>query len=885
MLKTNQEFKEHSCAKNFLLSSVFWLILFTTFGFIVAVKFFAPEFLGQTSVLTFGRVRPMHVNGVTLGFLSTGLIGAAYYIIPRLSGTKLYSEKLGNLTFVLWNLAIASGTILLALGYTQAREYAEYIWIIDVAIVITLLLIGYNIFKTILNRTERKLYGSTWYIMGTFLTFPIVYFIGNVMWRPDTGSLQGAADAVFNWFYGHNVLGLWFTTLGIAVWYYLVPVIIKRPLYSHLLSMIGFFSIVFVYTGVGGHHLLQAPIPEWLKTVAVVNSGLMMIPVLAFITNIGLTMRGSWHRFVESVPLRFILIGAFFYFMVSAQGTFQALRDTNAYLHFGQWPVGHAHLALLGSFGFLVMGTVYFIVPRVTGKKIYSERLASYHFWFTMIGFILFFSSMIIMGLVQNSGWMQNITVATVLLQLKPFFIVRALSGGIIIIGQYIFFYNILRTLRTNSPQTPSESREAPLQTARTEKKVQKYRESVPLFAIGGLGLFLMMVFIVVVLPYLLMNYAPTAAAHTYSEDQARGRELYKSNGCLYCHSQFVRPQDWGIGRISMSGDYYYDRPHLLGTERTGPDLAQIGGARPPLWDIMHHHNPRSTSPGSIMPNFSYLPEQDIHDLNAYIEGLGGGNLEVQNFQPLVPELYAGRENPYMNVILDANTSDQNRSAYADLVTEGKILFVQRCLPCHGASGIGQGPYARHVNQHPANLNDRISNFPGDDYHFWRVMEGVPGTAMPPWRLSLTEDTVWKIVSYERTFVDGVVRVVPGDFSDSEAEDFAKKGIKSPVLKDDINFTTGGKLYNLYCAQCHGVDGQGDGLASAYIKPEPANFTETSNDFTMEGQWFWKVSEGVETTNMPPWKYVLPENDRWKVIYYVQKNFSAPGVFEDKWRS
>ncbi|HIH43811.1 MAG TPA: cytochrome-c oxidase [Candidatus Methanoperedenaceae archaeon] len=421
--------KEHSSAKLFIYSSIFWLVIFTTFGFIVAVKFFAPEFLGDTSFLTFGRVRPMHVNGVTFGFLSTGLIGISYYIIPRLCGNKLYSETLGKITAVLWNLAIASGTVLLALGYTQAREYAEYIWVIDVAILLTLLLIGYNIFQTIARRTERKLYTSVWYIMGTFLTFPLVYFVGNVMWHPETGSLQGAVDAVFNWFYGHNVLGLWFTTLGIAAWYYFIPIIIRRPLYSHLLSIIGFFSIVFVYTGVGGHHLLQAPIPEWLKTVAVVNSGLMMIPVLAFITNVGLTMRGSWNSIVEKVPLRFMFIGAFFYFLVSAQGTFQALRETNMFLHFGQWPVGHAHLALLGCFGFLVMGAIYYLIPRITGKEIYSQRLMNYHFWFTILGFILFFASMTNMGLIQSSAWSRNIGVAILLLQLKPFFIVRALGG------------------------------------------------------------------------------------------------------------------------------------------------------------------------------------------------------------------------------------------------------------------------------------------------------------------------------------------------------------------------------------------------------------------------------------------------------------------------
>jgi cytochrome c oxidase cbb3-type subunit I/II len=219
-------------------------------------------------------------------------------------------------------------------------------------------------------------------------------------------------------------------------------------------------------------------------------------------------MRGSWKHFTESIPLRFILIGWFFYLLVSVQGTFQAMRETNMYLHFSQWPVGHAHLALLGSFGLLVFGTVYFLIPRVTGKEIYSTRLMSYHFWLTILGFILFFSSMTIMGLVQNAGWIKNITVAIVLLQLKPFFIVRAIGGGTIILGQYVFFYNIWKTLRNKSAPAPAPE---PHETiAPRTRDAQKYRESVPLFAIGGLGLFLSMVFIVVILPHLLMQYEPT---------------------------------------------------------------------------------------------------------------------------------------------------------------------------------------------------------------------------------------------------------------------------------------------------------------------------------------------------------------------------------------
>ncbi|MCX9014264.1 MAG: cbb3-type cytochrome c oxidase subunit I [Candidatus Methanoperedens sp.] len=877
------EWKEHSTSKNFLVSSVLWLVLFTTFGFILAIKFFAPEFLGNASFLTFGRVRPMHVNGVAFGFLSTGLLGAVHYIIPRISGTKLFNEKLGNLTVLLWDIVVIAGTVLLAFGYTQGREYAEYIWVIDVGILLTLLMIGYNLFKTILSRTERKLYVSSWYVMGTFLWFPIVYFIGNVMWHPDTGSLNGTVDAVFNWFYGHNVLGLWFTTLGIASWYYIIPVIIRRPLYSHLLSLIGFFSIAFVYTGVGGHHLLQAPIPEWLKTIAVVSSGLMMVPVLAFITNIGLTMRGSWNHFISNIPLRFILIGWFLYFLTSVQGTFQAMRGTNMFLHFSQWTVGHAHLALLGSFGLLVMGTIYFMIPRVTGKEIYSARLMSYHFWFTVLGFILFFASMTIMGLVQNSAWMQNITVAITLLQLKPFFIARAIGGGTIIVGQYIFFYNMWKTLR-NSSLYHHEVQPVTSRIKKSHGKISKYKESVPLFAIGGIGLFFSMLFLVIVLPHLLMQYEPTDGIHPYSEEQAQGREIYRTMGCMYCHSQFVREQDWGIGKTSMPGDYYYDMPHFLGTERTGPDLAQIGGMRPPEWNIQHHKNPRSVSPGSIMPPFGFLSEQEFHDLEAYVNTLGGSNLETQDFQPRVPQIYAGKENPYMKTIMMANSSNESGNEYAALVKEGKVLFIQRCLSCHGGSGNGQGPYARHVNTHPANLHERISNFPSEDYHFWRVMEGVPGTAMPPWKLSLTEDAVWKINSYEMTFVNGVERVVPGEVSDNEANEFGKKGIISPIIQDEINFTEGKKIYELYCAQCHGVEGQGSGPASVYINPEPANFTETNDDFTMQGQWFWKVSEGVETTNMPPWKYVLSGEEQWKAIYYAQKQFSEPGVFEEKWR-
>ena len=232
--------------------------------------------------------------------------------------------------------------------------------------------------------------------------------------------------------YGHNVLGLWFTTLGIGAWYYFIPKLIKRPLYSHLLSIIGFFTIAFFYTGVGGHHLLQAPIPEWLKTIAVTMTVLMMVPVLAFLVNIGLTMRGSWHKLVGNTPLQFIFAGFVMYILVSIQGTLQGLRSTNAYLHFSQWPVSHSHLALLGGFGFLAVGAMFFLVPRILKTRLYSLNLMRWSWWLAFIGFLSFFASMVVTGLQQNANWWAHINVVETLPTLQTDLVWRAISGGVV---------------------------------------------------------------------------------------------------------------------------------------------------------------------------------------------------------------------------------------------------------------------------------------------------------------------------------------------------------------------------------------------------------------------------------------------------------------------
>jgi len=904
VIPTEEEFrKQDGAARTWFLFSVLWFPFFASFGFLVAIKFFFPEFLGNFDWLTFGRIRPAHTNGVLFGFVSSGLLGMMLYITPRLCARPLRFQSLAKLAAFLWNGAILAGIIWILLGGSQGREYAELPWAIDVAVMVTLIILAVVIYATIRARREKKLYVTLWYYLGTMLWFPIVYFVGNVMWNPPVGALNGTVDAIFNWYYGHNVLGLWFTTLGIPAWYFFIPKLINRPLYSHLLSLIAFFSIAFFYTGVGGHHLLQSPIPEWVKTIAVVMTVLMMVPVLAFFTNIGLTMRGSWHKLVGNHPLQFIFAGFVMYVIGSAQGTLQGVRATNAFLHFSQWPVGHAHITLLGGFGFLAIGAAFLLVPRMTGFKIYSQSLMRFSWWLAFIAFLSFFAAMTVIGLQQNSNWWSHINVVETLPTLRVGFIWRAISGGLVALAGFLVGYNVIMTF-IRAREAHQEIEHEPVQPI-TEKSHSTWmrrsqREiSMPAIVFGGLAVFSVMTFMVVAMPYMFTYQTPSWRAHQLSTAEAQGQDLYKNLGCFYCHNQFVRPQDWAMGYESHPGDYYYSVPNFLGTERTGPTLGQIGGKAPTEWHIIHHNEPRDVSPSSIMPPFSFLSESEHEALAAYVQGLGSEDLETRSFQPPVPYDYRYKSNPNMPLMMavrkDYNADDQSYSGpadagkqWADLFDGAKILYTQKCLRCHGCSGNGQGPYARQTLARPANLNERISNFPGDNYHFWRVSEGVDGTAMPPWGWSLSEETRWKINTYEMSFFLGATRTVDGEISDQEGDDFNEKThITPPIAGTQQQFEMGKSLYNLYCAQCHGTDGHGDGPASitsdrGYINPEPANFEESGSDFTNYGRWVWKVREGVETTNMPPWKYALSDDEIFRLIFYIQ-GFSKAEDYNSKW--
>jgi cbb3-type cytochrome c oxidase subunit I len=456
--------RENSASVNFMLTAGVWLVVGTLMGLVLALEFVFPDLFHGIPWLVFSRLRQAHTNTVMFAFLSGGMMGLWLYIVPRLTGRRLWSERLGNLTMLLWNVAVAVGVAGLLAAMSQSREYAEFIWPVDVAVMVVLALNLVNLYMTIAHRVEPKMYVSLWYISGSLIWMPLLYFIGNVMWNPPTGALTGINDTIFNWFYGHNVLGLWFTTGLLPVIYYVVPKETRTPLYSHFLSLIAFWGIIFFYTGVGAHHLLWAPIPYWLKTVAVAESIGMVLPVVAFMMNIFLTMRGNWNRFVTSVPLRFVVTGWAAYILVSYQGSHEALRSVNLITHFTQYVPGHAHLALLFFSASVVMGGVYHALPRILDCRLYSRTLANVQYSVYVVGFAFFFAGFTLTGLVQGTNWLhQGLPVWSVLPGLRPYMALRAAGGALLVVGFALFAINVLATAMQRKPVSrPAPAAPAP---------------------------------------------------------------------------------------------------------------------------------------------------------------------------------------------------------------------------------------------------------------------------------------------------------------------------------------------------------------------------------------------------------------------------------------
>jgi cytochrome c oxidase cbb3-type subunit 1 len=424
----------------FLGCSIVWLLVATAAGLLASVKLHQPDLLVDQAWLTFGRVRTLHLNAVAYGWAPMAALGIAMWMLPRLLKTPLVGARYAVIGAMVWNAGLVAGLGCIAAGISDGMEWLEIPWQVDVLFVIGGALVGLPLVYTLQARTVHHLYVSVWYMGAALFWFPTLFLVGNL-----PAVHFGVQQAAMNWWFGHNVLGLFYTPMALACVYYFLPKIIGRPVQSYNLSLLGFWTLAFFYGQVGGHHLIGGPVPGWLITLSIVQSVMMIIPVLSFTVNQHLTLKGHFNRLRHSPTLRFIVLGGMMYTLSSIQGSIEALRSVNTVAHFTHFTVAHAHLGLYGFFTLVMFGAVYFVMPRVMDWEWPYPGLISLHFWLVCLGFAIYFTGLSIGGWLQGLAMLDaarpfmdsvNVTI--------PWLKSRSVGGAIMALGHLVFAFHFV---------------------------------------------------------------------------------------------------------------------------------------------------------------------------------------------------------------------------------------------------------------------------------------------------------------------------------------------------------------------------------------------------------------------------------------------------------
>ncbi len=579
------------------------------------------------SWLTFGRLRPLHTNAAIFAFAGNAIFAGIYHSSQRLLKTRMASDWMSKLHFWGWQLVILLAAITLPLGITQGKEYAELEWPIDLLITGVWVIFAVNFFRTLAIRRERHIYVAIWFYIATIVTVALLHIV-NAIVIPVTlfqsyPVYAGVQDALVQWWYGHNAVAFFLTTPLLGLMYYYLPKAIKRPIYSYRLSIIHFWSLVFIYIWAGPHHLLYSALPEWAQVMGVVFSVMLLAPSWGGMINGLLTMRGAWDRVRRDPVLKFFLAAITFYGMSTFEGPLLSIRSINALAHYTDWIIGHVHGGVLGWNGFMIVAMAYYLVPRLWKTKLYSERLANIHFWTATLGIIMYLLSMWTSGItqglmlraVEGSRLMYPDFMETVI-RLIPLYYVRAIGGSLYLLGYCLFLVNMIKTIRSAPKNIEDDVYTA---TPMGPFKHDFETENSHRFLEGSANIFIAYT-VIAVLVGSVIEIVPTLDAHRYikipdskkpySPLELQGRDIYVREGCYNCHSQMIRPLKAEVmryGPFSKPEDSVYDHPFQWGSKRTGPDLANLSGKYPDSWHYYHMKDPRLVTPKSIMPAYPWL--------------------------------------------------------------------------------------------------------------------------------------------------------------------------------------------------------------------------------------------------------------------------------------
>jgi cytochrome c oxidase cbb3-type subunit I/II len=630
---------DNAIVRHFAVATLGWGIIAFLVGLVVALKLVFPELLGGIAPLSYGRLRPLHTNAAIFAFAGNAIFVGVYYSLQRLCKARMFSDRLSAIHFWGWQFVIVLAALTLPLGFTTSKEYAELEWPIDILITLVWLAFGANLLGTVAKRRERHLYVAIWFYLATFITVALLHVVNSlalpVSMLKSYSMYAGVQDALVQWWYGHNAVAFFLTTPFLGIMYYFIPKAANRPVFSYRLSIVHFWSLIFLYIWAGPHHLLYTALPDWAQSLGTVFSIMLIAPSWGGMVNGLLTLRGAWDRVREDPVLKFMVVGVTAYGMATFEGPMLSIKSVNALTHYTDYIIGHVHLGALAWNGGLTFAMLYYIVPRVYGTTLYSRRLADAHFWLATLGILFYAIPLYVGGITQSLMWREFTADGTLRyanfletsIRIVPMYALRAFGGTLFMAGAGIAVYNFYRTGRQGvfvADETVSAPALPPAAVHAGAGAWHRALESRPAqFAVLTLLAVLIGGVVEFVPTALVRANVPTIASVTpYTPLEIEGRDLYIREGCVGCHSQMVRPiraETERYGEYSKAGEYVYEHPFLWGSKRTGPDLHRVGGKYPDSWHYLHMRQPSATSPGSLMPGYPWLYAQVLD--TSHVEG------------------------------------------------------------------------------------------------------------------------------------------------------------------------------------------------------------------------------------------------------------------------
>lgn len=629
--KIDKFFYDDDIVKKFALATLVWGGAAFLFGLLAALQLAYWPLNMNLEWITFGRLRPLHTNAAIFAFAGNAIFAGIYYSTQRLLKTRMLSDLLSQIHFWGWQLIILAAAITLPLGYSQSKEYAELEWPIDIAITLIWVVFAVNFFGAIRKRRERHMYVAIWFYIATIITVAVLHIINSieipVSFLQSYPIYAGIQDALVQWWYGHNAVAFFLTTPFLGLMYYFIPKAANRPVYSYQLSIIHFWSLVFIYIWAGPHHLLYTALPEWAQTLGMVFSLMLWAPSWGGMINGLLTLRGAWHLLRTDPIIKFFITAVTFYGMTTFEGPLLSIKSVSSLAHYTDWIIGHVHGGALGWNGMLTFGMIYFLVPRLWQTTLYSVKLATTHFWIATLGVLMYYISMWAAGITQGLMWRALTSdgrlvypdfIETVV-RIVPLYWVRAAGGALFIVGFGLMIYNIYKTIQ----QAPADQK-TPEVSAPNQALVFGKAAGTGHHKLEGMGLtFSVLTFLAIAVGSVIEIYPtlslhkyvnPTNITNPYTPLELAGRDLYVKEGCYTCHSQMIRPLAAEVlryGKASTIEESMHDRPFQWGSKRTGPDLARVGKRYPNLWHYQHMIDPRAVTPKSIMPAYPWLLTKD----------------------------------------------------------------------------------------------------------------------------------------------------------------------------------------------------------------------------------------------------------------------------------